>query len=93
VATVTLRFFAAARAAAGASERVVTLDDPATIAAALERVGSGHPPLERAGFDRAEFDSVIARCSFLLNEVATTDRAQTLRDGDVLDILPPFAGG
>uniref|UniRef100_UPI0035BC962A MoaD/ThiS family protein n=1 Tax=Agreia sp. TaxID=1872416 RepID=UPI0035BC962A len=37
--------------------------------------------------------AVFARCSFILNEVTTTDRDIVLRDGDRLDVLPPFAGG
>jgi molybdopterin converting factor small subunit len=36
---------------------------------------------------------VFARCSFIVNGVATTDRARVLDDGDSLDVLPPFAGG
>jgi molybdopterin converting factor small subunit len=38
-------------------------------------------------------DPAIARCSFLVNGVATTDRDHALVDGDTLDVLPPFAGG
>ena len=44
---------------------------------------AGTPPLER----------ILARSSFLLNEVAIRDRATVLADGDVVDVLPPFAGG
>lgn len=36
---------------------------------------------------------VIDRSSFLLNAVACTDRDQILREGDRVDVLPPFAGG
>jgi molybdopterin synthase sulfur carrier subunit len=36
---------------------------------------------------------VLARCTFLVNGIATTDRGAVLGDGDVLDVLPPFAGG
>lgn len=36
---------------------------------------------------------VIDRSSFLVNAVARTDRAQTLGEGDRVDVLPPFAGG
>ena len=36
---------------------------------------------------------VLARCSFLLDEVAVHGRQTPARDGQVLDILPPFAGG
>ena len=40
------------------------------------------------------FDSpVIARCSFLINGVATTDPSASVNDGDRVDVLPPFAGG
>ena len=42
----------------------------------------------------SEFSSpVIARCSFLVNGVATTDPSVLLVDGDRVDVLPPFAGG
>ena len=36
---------------------------------------------------------LLSRCSFLLNEVSTRDLAMTLKPGDVVDVLPPFAGG
>lgn len=36
---------------------------------------------------------VIDRSSFLVNAVACTDHTRTLREGDRLDVLPPFAGG
>jgi molybdopterin synthase sulfur carrier subunit len=71
---VTVRFFAAARAAVG--ERTVTID-ATTIGAILDR------------FD----DPVVARCSFLVNGVATRDSATVLVAGDEVDVLPPFAGG
>jgi molybdopterin converting factor small subunit len=38
-------------------------------------------------------ESVIARSSFLRNEVACKDRQAPLKATDVIDILPPFAGG
>jgi molybdopterin synthase sulfur carrier subunit len=42
----------------------------------------------------AAFDfPVIAKCSFLVNSIAETDRSRSLVDGDTLDVLPPFAGG
>jgi sulfur-carrier protein len=42
----------------------------------------------------AAFDfPVIAKCSFLVNGVAETDRSRALVDGDTVDVLPPFAGG
>jgi molybdopterin converting factor small subunit len=44
---------------------------------------AGTPPLDR----------ILARSSLLLNEVAVRDRATVLAAGDVVDVLPPFAGG
>jgi sulfur-carrier protein len=88
VASVTVRFFAAARAASGAGERLLTVSDPATIASALDAARTAVPDADRAGFD-----AVMARCSFLVNEIATGDRENPLRDGDLIDVLPPFAGG
>lgn len=36
---------------------------------------------------------VLTACSVLLDEVAVRDRSVAVRDGAVLDVLPPFAGG
>ena len=44
---------------------------------------AGTPPLAR----------ILARSSFLLNEVAVRDHTVVLADSDVVDVLPPFAGG
>ena len=82
--TVTVRYFAAARAAAGVElERLDvpadgTVDD--VLAAARARHG-------------AELARVLERCSFLLDEVAVRDPATPLPDTATLDVLPPFAGG
>lgn len=86
-----VRYFAAARAAAGVEEERFELPAGATVAdlllavQAVDRVvpPAGTPPLER----------ILARSSFLLNEVAVRDRATVLNPGDVVDVLPPFAGG
>ena len=82
--SVHLRFFASARAAAGTDGQRVELWAGATIQDALELVAAapGQP-----------IDRVLARCSFLVNTVATTDRATALSDGDTVDVMPPFAGG
>ncbi|WP_255770436.1 MoaD/ThiS family protein [Pseudarthrobacter sulfonivorans] len=86
-----VRYFAAARAAAGVEEEAYDLPLGATVADLLEAVlaveraepPTGTPPLQR----------LLARSSFLLNEVAVKDRATVLNPGDVVDVLPPFAGG
>ena len=43
---------------------------------------AGTPPLQR----------LLSRSSFLLNEVAVRT-ARRVRPDDVVDVLPPFAGG
>jgi molybdopterin converting factor small subunit len=83
VPTVTVRYFAAARAAAGVEAEKVEVPDGASVADLLGAVrGSG-----------AELARLLDRCSFLLDEVAVRDRAARLHEGAVVDVLPPFAGG
>lgn len=86
-----VRYFAAARAAAGLDEEKFDLADGATLAGLLEAIlaverpepPAGTPPLAR----------ILARSSFLLNEVAVRNGAAALSADDVVDVLPPFAGG
>ncbi|GAA1397722.1 MoaD/ThiS family protein [Pseudonocardia kongjuensis] len=82
--TLTVRYFAAAKAAAGTAEETVTLPPDATVADAVALLRSAHGP---------ELGTVLDRCSFLLDEYAVRDRSTVLRDASVLDVLPPFAGG
>ncbi|MBO0875307.1 MAG: MoaD/ThiS family protein [Pseudonocardia sp.] len=82
--SVTVRYFAGARAAAGVASEAVTLPDNGTVADVLTLVESRHG---------AELRKVLAASSLLLDEVAVRDRSLHLRPGAVLDILPPFAGG
>jgi len=82
--TVTVRFFAAARAAAGVDEDEITVEAPATVADALRAV------VDRHGTGLAD---VLRRCSFLLDAVAVHGHQVALGDRAVLDVLPPFAGG
>ncbi len=80
----TVRYFAAARAAAGVEAEPVAVPVGATVDLLLKTVRAAH------GDDLAR---VLDRCSFLLDEVAVRDRGALLPDGAVLDVLPPFAGG
>lgn len=81
---VTVRYFAAARAAAGLPSENVDFDDGATVADALDAIADRHGDALRR---------VLGACSFLLDSVAVRDRATPLRAGAELDVLPPFAGG
>ena len=84
---VSVRFWAAARAAAGAAEVTVEASEPLTLAELVERVLVGRP--ERLG-------AVLAGCSVLLGDqpVASRDPADVLvAPGQTVEFLPPFAGG
>ena len=82
--TVEVRYFAAARAAAGIETEAVDVPPGATVDILLKTIRTTH------GDDLAR---VLDRCSFLLDEVAVRDRDLPLRDGATVDVLPPFAGG
>ncbi len=81
-----MRYFGAARAASGVDEE--RLPGGRTLDAVLSDLrGRSSAP------DAPSLGKVLDRSSFLLNEVALRDRGTVLGDDDVLDILPPFAGG
>jgi sulfur-carrier protein len=80
---VTVRYFAAARAAAGAESETVTVRHGATVA---ELVGG------LAGRN-TRLATVLSRCSYLCDGIAVRDNCTTLHTGDTIDVLPPFAGG
>ena len=82
--TITVRYFAAARAAAGIEADKVQVSSAATVADLLDAVRAEHGP---------ELTRVLARCSYLLDEVAVRDHDAPVADATNLDVLPPFAGG
>lgn len=85
-----VRYFAAARAAAGRDEEQLNLSEGATLEQLLREVQLRHPA---AADGRTSLTSIIGRSSFLHNEVAVRDHTQKLSTGDTIDVLPPFAGG
>jgi molybdopterin converting factor small subunit len=86
-----VRYFAAARAAAGLEEERFDLPAGSTVEALLAAVLDVERAEPPSGTPRLA--TILARSSFLLNEVAVRDRSVVLREGDVVDVLPPFAGG
>ena len=86
-----VRYFAAARAAAGVDEERFELPAGSTVESLLAAVLDVERPEPPAGTPSLE--RILARSSFLLNEVAVRDRTTSLAHGDVVDVLPPFAGG
>ena len=89
VDTVTVRYWAAARAAAGVESDVVPLDGGTTLADVLAAVRSLHADSDR-------FSGVVAVCSVLVGDrpVASARPADVqVCAGDTVELLPPFAGG
>ncbi|MCH9667428.1 MAG: MoaD/ThiS family protein [Actinomycetia bacterium] len=80
---VTVRYFAAARAAAGTDAAVIDLPAGATLANLVDELQSHCAGLEQ----------VLARCSYLCDGIAVRDREMPLGEGQTIDVLPPFSGG
>jgi molybdopterin synthase sulfur carrier subunit len=127
--TTTVRYFAAARAAAGVPEESLTVvavvavvavpsgrlsgdaAEPSTAEPSTAEPSTAEP--STAGHSTAEprtatvdavleaaigrhggaLATVLRRCSFLLDEVAVHSTQTRVRTGQILDVLPPFAGG
>ncbi|MEO5878325.1 MAG: MoaD/ThiS family protein [Streptosporangiaceae bacterium] len=80
----TIRYWAAARQAAGLPEEPY---EAATLAEALEKARSTRDP---------EFARVLSRSSYLVDGAPVGTRPHAcveLPDGGILEVLPPFAGG
>ncbi|MFC7849987.1 MoaD/ThiS family protein [Arthrobacter sp. NPDC057388] len=86
-----VRYFAAAAAAAGTTEEHYDLTPGSTVDDLLSEIAAANRPTPPAG--TPELSRLLSRSSFLRNEVAVRDRSITLEPQDVLDVLPPFAGG
>jgi molybdopterin converting factor small subunit len=80
---VTVRYFAAARAAAGNEEETIRLQPGTTVADLVAQLGARD----------ADLAKVLLRCSFLCDGIAVRDDAAALSDAQTVDVLPPFAGG
>jgi molybdopterin converting factor small subunit len=80
---VTVRYFAAARAAAGTESETLVVRPGTTVAELVERLGVRGSRLA----------TVLGRCSYLHDGIAVRDETTTLRSGETIDVLPPFAGG
>jgi molybdopterin synthase sulfur carrier subunit len=80
---VTVRYFAAARAAAGAESETLVVRPGTTVAGLVDRLAVRGTRLA----------TVLSRCSYLCDGIAVRDETATLQSGDTIDVLPPFAGG
>ncbi|GAA3164241.1 MoaD/ThiS family protein [Streptomyces ramulosus] len=84
--TGTVRYWAAAKAAAGTAEEPYAAE---TLAEALDAARTAHAA-------HPEFARVLQRSSFLVDgaPVGTRDHADVpLVQGGTVEVLPPFAGG
>ncbi|CAA0115046.1 Uncharacterised protein [Mycolicibacterium vanbaalenii] len=80
---VTVRYFAAARAAAGTETETIAVTAGTTIAELIGTLQARDSGLSR----------VLARCSFLCDGIAVRDMESALANAQTVDVLPPFAGG
>jgi molybdopterin converting factor small subunit len=76
----TVRYFAAAAEAAGRESDVLDAETLAELRALM---------VERHG---PQLDRVLRRCAVLVSGVRGED-STAVSDDDVVDVLPPFAGG
>jgi molybdopterin converting factor small subunit len=80
---VTVRYFGAARAAAGAESQTLMVAHGTSVAELTGRLAERNERLA----------TVLARCSYLCDGVAVRDTAAEVLTGQIIDVLPPFAGG
>ncbi len=80
---VTVRFFAAARAAAGNEVETIRIRPGTTLAGLVHQLGGRDEYLAK----------VLMRCSFLCDGMAVRDAEVALLNAQTVDVLPPFAGG
>ncbi len=86
---VTLRYWASARAAAGTDTDVVEVEGPVTLAHLLTHARATHQA-------SSKFADVVSCCSLMVGERPVTSgdpETVTVRPGETVEFLPPFAGG
>jgi molybdopterin synthase sulfur carrier subunit len=86
---ITVRYWAAARAAAGVESDTLPAAEDTTLADVLDAVRALHQ-------DRPRLAGVVSVCSVLVGDrpTGTADPAAVaVRPGDTVELLPPFAGG
>ena len=86
--TIIVRYWAGARAAAGTAEDVLETTGELTLADVVARVLERHPGEQMA--------RTVGVCSVLLGDPPGRSQdpdSVVVRPGDVVELLPPFAGG
>ncbi len=88
IAPITVRYWASARAAAGVESDDLTVTGPLTLSDVVRRAAALHPGTRLPG--------VLEACSVLLGDQPVKSRepdAVLVRPGQIVEFLPPFAGG
>ncbi len=80
---VTVRYFAAARSAAGFDDEIIGVAPGTTVGALVSSLAERDPELAK----------VLSRSSYLCDGIAVRNLGMTLGDAQTVDVLPPFAGG
>jgi molybdopterin synthase sulfur carrier subunit len=80
---ISIRYFGAARAAAGVEAETRTVAADTSVADLANQLGAQNPRLA----------AILARCSYLCDGIAVRDARGRLQAGQTIDVLPPFAGG
>ena len=79
----TIRYFAAAAEATGLESEVVTYPIGATVAEVTADLTMRHPAIS----------GVLALCALIADGVRLDGPDSPLGEPDLIDVLPPFAGG
>lgn len=83
-----VHFWAAARSAAGRAEQDVPVTAPISLAQLRARIIDAHPG--------SRLSEVLAVCSVMVGDQPVSSRSPedvVVGPGDVVEFLPPFAGG
>ena len=86
--TITVRYWASARAAAGVATDELVVTDPLTLTDVVRRAAGLHPGTRLPG--------VLEACSVLVGDQPVKSRepgSVLVRPGQIVEFLPPFAGG
>ena len=86
--SITVRYWAGARAAAGTDADVFEVEGPVSLRELIDRALRAHPG--------SRLGDVLAVCSTLVEDrpTASEDAANVqVRPGETVQFLPPFAGG
>jgi molybdopterin converting factor small subunit len=88
IATITVRYWASARAAAGVESDALPVSGALTLTDVVRRAAALHPGTRLPG--------VLEACSVLLGDQPVKSRdpeSVLVRPGQTVEFLPPFAGG